>query len=499
MTAHIQGYPEKAFVARMAQMNKPCFHAIKNHAVKPDGVKPTLIFVSSRRQTRLTALDIIAFMTTDPDEDTKLFTKMEPHELQYAQRRVTDASLKECLAYGIGIHHAGLPERDRKVVEELFVESKILVLISTSTLAWGVNFPAHLVIIKGTEYYDGQLKRYVDFPITDVLQMMGRAGRPQFDTEARAVVMVHEPKKNFYRRFIYEPFPVESSLHEQLTDHLNAEIVARTITTREEAINYVTWTYFFRRLTANPAYYDQQAALLDTPDFEKQRDMLANYIERLMNKSLDELIRSCCIELKEGVAKEGEPPTALVEPTKLGKIASLYYLGHRTVAQFQRTLSREGKSFIELMRVLCECPEYDELPVRHNEDKLNAEFAEHCPLEVDLAIQAYDSPHTKAFLLLQAHMWGLALPINDYKTDLKSVLDRSIPLIQAMVDISAEEAQLRSTLNLIILLQCLHQATSPWRSSLHTLPHFSEKSLKVLAGMGVQALPELIERQKSLP
>jgi len=125
---------------------------------------------------------------------------------------------------------------------------------------------------------------------------------------------------------------------------------------------------------------------------------------------------------------------------------------------------------VEIMRVLCECPEYDELPVRHNEDKLNAEFAEHCPLEVDLAIQAYDSPHTKAFLLLQAHMWGIALPINDYKTDLKSVLDRSIPLIQAMVDIAAEEAQLRSTLNLILLLQCLHQAHQPWRTSLATTP-----------------------------
>jgi len=499
MTAHIQGYPEKHFVPRMAQMNKPCFHAIKNHAVKEDGVKPSLIFVSSRRQTRLTALDIIAFMSADPDENPKLFCKLEPHELEYAQRRVTDASLKETLAYGIGIHHAGLPERDRKVVEELFVEAKIMVLISTSTLAWGVNFPAHLVIIKGTEYYDGQLKRYVDFPITDVLQMMGRAGRPQFDTEARAVVMVHEPKKNFYRRFIYEPFPVESSLHEQLTDHLNAEIVAKTIKTREEAIDYVTWTYFFRRLTANPAYYDQQAALLEQPDFDKQRDMLANYIERLMNKCLDELIRSGCIELKEGMAmQQGQIPSAAVEPTKLGRVASLYYLSHRTVAQFQRTLSREGLGFVELMRVLCECPEYDELPVRHNEDKLNAEFAEHCPLEVDLAIQAYDSPHTKAFLLLQAHMWGLALPINDYKTDLKSVLDRSIPLIQAMVDIAAEEAQLRSTLNLIILLQCLHQSTQPWRSSLHCLPHFSDKSLRILAGMGVEALPELIERQKTL-
>jgi len=495
MTAHIQGYPEKHFVARMAQMNKPCFHAIKNHAVKPDGTKPTLIFVSSRRQTRLTALDIVAFMSADPDEDPRQFCKMEPHELEYATRRVTDQSLKHTLEFGIGIHHAGLPERDRKVVEELFVEAKIMVLISTSTLAWGVNFPAHLVIIKGTEYYDGQLKRYVDFPITDVLQMMGRAGRPQFDTEARAVVMVHEPKKNFYRRFIYEPFPVESSLHEQLTDHLNAEIVAKTIRTREEAIDYVTWTYFFRRLTANPAYYDQQAALLETPDFEKQKDMLANYIERLMNKCLDELIRSGCIELREAQVSPGGVASAAVEPTKLGRIASLYYLSHRTVAQFQRTLAREGLGFVEIMRVLCECPEYDELPVRHNEDKLNAEFAEHCPLEVDLAIQAYDSPHTKAFLLLQAHMWGIALPINDYKTDLKSVLDRSIPLIQAMVDIAAEEAQLRSTLNLILLLQCLHQAHQPWRTSLATLPHLSEKSLKVLRDYSVDSLPELIERR----
>jgi activating signal cointegrator complex subunit 3 len=55
------------------------------------------------------------------------------------------------------------------------------VLVCTSTLAWGVNLPAHLVVVKGTEFYDGKSRRYVDFPITDVLQMMGRAGRPQFD------------------------------------------------------------------------------------------------------------------------------------------------------------------------------------------------------------------------------------------------------------------------------------------------------------------------------
>ena len=99
-------------------------------------------------------------------------------------------------------------------------------------MAWGVNFPAHLVVIKGTEYYDGKQKRYVDMPITDVLQMMGRAGRPQYDDHGVAVVLVHDVKKHFYKKFLYEPFPVESSLHGVLPDHLNAEIVAGTIQVR---------------------------------------------------------------------------------------------------------------------------------------------------------------------------------------------------------------------------------------------------------------------------
>lgn len=54
--------------------------------------------------------------------------------------------------------------------------------------------------MQGTEYYDGKAKRYVDFPITDILQMMGRAGRPQYDQHGKAVILVHEPKKSFYKK-----------------------------------------------------------------------------------------------------------------------------------------------------------------------------------------------------------------------------------------------------------------------------------------------------------
>ncbi|CAD7954207.1 unnamed protein product, partial [Amoebophrya sp. A25] len=61
MTVHIRGFPEKHYCPRMATMNRPCYDAIKNHSP----TKPTLIFVSSRRQTRLTALDIIGLMNAD--------------------------------------------------------------------------------------------------------------------------------------------------------------------------------------------------------------------------------------------------------------------------------------------------------------------------------------------------------------------------------------------------------------------------------------------------
>lgn len=40
--------------------------------------------------------------------------------------------------------------------------------------------------------------------------MMGRAGRPQYDEHGVAVILVHDIKKHFYKKFLYEPFPVES-------------------------------------------------------------------------------------------------------------------------------------------------------------------------------------------------------------------------------------------------------------------------------------------------
>ena len=49
---------------------------------------------------------------------------------------------------GFCIHHAGMLRSDRNMVEDLFAKGLIKVLVCTATLAWGVNLPAHAVIIK---------------------------------------------------------------------------------------------------------------------------------------------------------------------------------------------------------------------------------------------------------------------------------------------------------------------------------------------------------------
>ena len=407
---------------------------------------------------------------------------MDESEMERISETIKDQNLRLTLAFGIGMHHAGLVERDRQTVEELFVNQKIQVLIATATVAWGVNFPAHLVVIKGTEYYDGKQKRYVDMPITDVLQMMGRAGRPQFDDEGVACVLVHDVKKNFYKKFLYEPFPVESSLLAVLPDHLNAEIVAGTITSRKDALDYMTWTYFFRRLMQNPSYY----GLEGVEEFN-----INSFLTSIVDKTLHTLAESYCVDFLEDEtgALSGE-----VEATTLGRIASYYYLSHETVAQFKDSL-QPTMTAEEVLSVLCYANEYDQLPVRHNEDLMNADLAKECPINVEEKCMPMESPHTKAHLLLQAHFSRLQLPCSDYYTDLKSVLDQAIRIIQAMIDVAAEAGWLATTVRIQTLLQMVVQGRWVSESSLLCLPHiepFMARRLETATKHQVECLPELI-------
>ncbi|KAH0543705.1 hypothetical protein FGG08_002021 [Glutinoglossum americanum] len=469
---YIDGFPEqRGFCPLMQSMNRPTFLAIKTHSPE----KPVIVFVASRRQTRLTAKDLINFCGME--DNPRRFVRMSEEDLQLNLTRVNDQSLREALNFGIGLHHAGLVESDRALTEELFANNKIQILVATSTLAWGVNLPAHLVVVKGTQFFDAKIEGYKDMDLTDVLQMLGRAGRPQFDTSGIAKIFTQDAKKSFYKYFLHTGFPVESSLHNVLDDHLGAEVSAGTITTKQDALDYLTWTFFFRRLHKNPSYYGLEISAEEHNTTAAQA--VANeYMVELVDRSLSELAESRCVT----TFSNGD-----VNSTPLGKIASYYYLSHKTIRHLVRHAKRNA-TFEDCLSWMCCASEYDELPVRHNEDLINIELSNNLPLKADMLGLPMWDPHVKAFLLLQAYMSRIDLPISDYVTDQNSVLDQSIRILQASIDVLTELGYLSSCIMMITLLQCVKSARWP-----HDGP------LSILPGVEVAREHHRIEKLKSPP
>ena len=89
----------------MASMNKPCYAAIKQHSPS----KPVIIFVASRRQTRLTAEDLVNYAAGD-DTPTS-FLGCSDEYIYEVSMTLDDASLRHTITYGIGLHHVSSNNR----------------------------------------------------------------------------------------------------------------------------------------------------------------------------------------------------------------------------------------------------------------------------------------------------------------------------------------------------------------------------------------------------
>ena len=375
------------------------------------------------------------------------------------------------------------------VAEELFLNNKIQILVATSTLAWGVNLPAHLVVVKGTQFFDAKIEAYKDMDLTDVLQMLGRAGRPQFDNSGVARIFTKDSKKDFYKHFLHTGFPVESSLHTVLDNHLGAEISAETIVTKQDALDYLTWTFFFRRLHKNPSYYGLEISAEDHNSIAAQQ--LANdYMIEMVNKSLNELADSKCVEVF---------PNGDVDSTPLGKIMSYYYLSHKTIRHLVKHAKAQA-SFLDALSWMSRATEYDELPVRHNEDLINNTLSDNLPFPGHAFGLPMWDPHVKAFLLLQAHMSQIELPITDYVGDQTSVLDQAIRIVQASIDVLTELGYLSSCLQMMAVLQSVKSARWPTDAPVSILPNVEPdvKNDTPLSKISAMTKPQALQLAKKL-
>lgn len=199
--------------------------------------KQAMIFVHSRRETVTTAHALIAFIENDGNR--KLFDEGLIHLYDSKIKRSKDKVVQELCPYGIGVHHAGMLRQDRNLIETMFANGALKIICCTSTLAWGVNLPARTVIIKGTNIYSAEKGSYIDLDILDVLQIFGRAGRPQFDNEGEGIIITEHDKMTHYISLLTHQIPISSKFINALPDHLNAEIVSGTVTNIQEAVYYI--------------------------------------------------------------------------------------------------------------------------------------------------------------------------------------------------------------------------------------------------------------------
>lgn len=472
----VQGFDINHFESRQLAMIKPSYLTIKYHSAD----KPVILFVHSRIQARRLSIDLMTYASAE-GEETK-FLKVDLEDIKPHLEHIKDPTLVECLSHGVGYYHAGLSERERAVVERLYNAGAIQVVVSEFAMCWGMTMSAHMVVIMGTQYYDGRDHRHVDCPITDVVQMMGRASRPLLDTNGKCTIFCQASKKEFYKKFLYEPFPVESHLDHFLADHMNAEVITKRITTVQDAVDYITWSFFYRRLTQNPNYYNLQGV---------SHSHLSDYLSELVENTLDDLQQSKCITVEEDDTTDAGV-VSVVSPLNLGMIASHYYIKYTTVEAFSSLLTKKTK-LRGLLEILAAASEFETIQVRHKEDYALKKLAHHLPLKISNP-GSYNDAATKTNVLLQAYFSRIPLAAS-VAADQEKILPDASRLLQAIVDVISSNGWLSPALAAMEMSQMVTQGLWNTDSSLLQLPHVDKALAKKMADAGVEAIPDVIDME----
>ena len=301
-----------------------------------------LVFVASRQDTVQAAKK-----TRDElaERDVPIGARGE-YDFHTDAEAIQNDTLRQSVLDGVGFHHAGLAREDKNRVEEWFREGKIQILFSTSTLAWGVNLPARCVVIRDTNHHD-PLEGEVEMSPLDVLQMLGRAGRPGYDDQGYAWVVCDRSSADRYRRLLREGKTIESGLADRaegtpasdLAVHLNAEIALENVQDIDDAMDWLETTFYYVRA-------------------QRRDDALSeSQLRERVSETLEWLVDSGFVAM-DGLA---------VEPTALARLASKFYLRLETAREFADLADRESLDPFDVLTAVARAGEFDSVTARSDE------------------------------------------------------------------------------------------------------------------------------------
>jgi replicative superfamily II helicase len=201
-----------------------------------------------------------------------------------------------------------------------------------------VNLPARCVVIRDTKYHD-PLEGDVDISPLDVMQMLGRAGRPGYDDVGYGWVVCDRSDADRYRTLIREGKDIESHLAAELDSNLNAEIAMGTVDDLEDVLSWLETTFYYVRAQSKPAEYG----------FEGLRERVRETLDSLVDRGF--------------VSMDG----LRVEPTSLGRLASKYYLDLATARRFHDLSEREYVDVDAVLDAVAGASEFDSVSCRASE------------------------------------------------------------------------------------------------------------------------------------
>jgi activating signal cointegrator complex subunit 3 len=180
-----------------------------------------------------------------------------------------------------------------------------------------------------TDVYDAQKGGFVQLGMLDVMQIFGRAGRPQFDTEGEGTIITKHENLARYLNLLTSSIPIESTLGSSasvLADHLNAEIVSGTVSSIGDGVTWLSYTYLSVRMSKNPLVYgiDWDEVAKD-PGLHSRRAVLIEQAARALDDA-----RMC----------RYDPRSGSLAPTDLGRVSSHFYVSHRTVVLWNELLAK---------------------------------------------------------------------------------------------------------------------------------------------------------------
>lgn len=432
--------------------------------------------------------------------------------------------LRQFMKKGICYLHNNMTEIEKKIVEILFDKKTIQILIVSYDYIYSLNVYANNVIILDTIITHFHNNKEEDYSIQNILEMISYAGRQNEDTKAFVYIYTYITKKEYYKNFIYEPLTVESNIEDNLPNFLNNEIVMSTIENYQDAIDWLTWSFFYRRIKKNPNYYGLKGI---------SNEHISDYLSELIENNMEILSFANCINIEE--------QTMDIKPCNLGIISSFYNLDYHIIHFFnQYVLSLKTLKKSRIFEIICLSNIFNDILKIHNydiflclkiaqacnnvqvtyeflklsinnentlknaniEDNLNKDTKsedykkdQYINLLQFMSVPMYFTSHLKAFILLQAHIHRYSLPLN-YIQETKTVLLKAYKLINSLIDVISSNNILNFCLFVMEVSQMLTQSMkSTDQSNLYQLPHFDEHLIKKANDLEILDVYDLINAE----